>query len=49
VAPGEIDAVRSLLGSKPRPVGWQERRGQHALANAGEFIRRHRRHSGQKA
>jgi hypothetical protein len=23
---GEIDAVRALLGSKPRPVGWAERR-----------------------
>ena len=22
----EIDAIRSLLGSKPRPVGWSERR-----------------------
>ena len=22
----EIDAVRALLGSKPRPVGWQQRR-----------------------
>ena len=24
----EIDAIRELLGSKPRPVGWQERRGR---------------------
>jgi epsilon-lactone hydrolase len=23
---GEIDAIRALLGSKPRPVGWAERR-----------------------
>ncbi len=23
---GEIDAIRALLGSKPRPVGWSERR-----------------------
>ena len=22
----EIDAIRALLGSKPRPVGWAERR-----------------------
>ena len=22
----EIDAVRALLGSKPRPVGWSQRR-----------------------
>jgi monoterpene epsilon-lactone hydrolase len=22
----EIDAIRALLGSKPRPVGWIERR-----------------------
>ena len=22
----EIDAIRALLGSKPRPVGWLERR-----------------------
>ncbi len=22
----EIDAIRALLGSKPRPVGWQQRR-----------------------
>jgi monoterpene epsilon-lactone hydrolase len=28
MAPGEIDAVRSLLSSKPRPIGWQERRGR---------------------
>jgi monoterpene epsilon-lactone hydrolase len=26
VAEREIDAIRKLLGSKPRPVGWQERR-----------------------
>jgi epsilon-lactone hydrolase len=26
MAPSEIDAVRALLGSKPRPVGWEERR-----------------------
>ena len=23
---GEIDAIRSLLSSKPRPEGWEERR-----------------------
>ena len=22
----EIDAIRALLGSKPRPVGWRQRR-----------------------
>jgi acetyl esterase/lipase len=26
VAQSEIDAVRALLGAKPRPVGWEERR-----------------------
>ena len=26
--PGEIDVVRKLLGAKPRPVGWQERRAR---------------------
>jgi monoterpene epsilon-lactone hydrolase len=26
MAPREIDAIRELLGSKPRPVGWDERR-----------------------
>src|SRR5271169_1857597 len=26
MAPSEIDAVRALLASKPRPVGWEERR-----------------------
>ena len=26
MAQGEIDAVRALLSSKPRPVGWPERR-----------------------
>ena len=26
MAPSEIDAIRTLLGSKPRPVGWSERR-----------------------
>ena len=26
MAEREIDAIRQLLGSKPRPVGWQERR-----------------------
>ena len=26
MAPGEIDAIRTLLTSKPRPVGWEERR-----------------------
>jgi epsilon-lactone hydrolase len=26
VAHSEIDAIRALLGSKPRPVGWSERR-----------------------
>lgn len=25
---GEIDAIRSLLGAKPRPVGWDERRAR---------------------
>jgi monoterpene epsilon-lactone hydrolase len=24
----EIDAIRALLGSKPRPVGWGERRAR---------------------
>jgi monoterpene epsilon-lactone hydrolase len=28
MALSEIDAIRSLLGSKPRPVGWQERRSR---------------------
>jgi epsilon-lactone hydrolase len=28
VTVGEIDAVRALLSSKPRPVGWQERRSR---------------------
>ena len=26
MAKTEIDAIRALLGSKPRPVGWSERR-----------------------
>ena len=26
MAHSEIDAIRTLLGSKPRPVGWSERR-----------------------
>jgi epsilon-lactone hydrolase len=26
LAHSEIDAIRALLGSKPRPVGWAERR-----------------------
>jgi epsilon-lactone hydrolase len=26
MAPREIDAIRELLGSKPRPLGWDERR-----------------------
>src|SRR6478609_2311104 len=26
LAQHEIDAIRTLLGSKPRPVGWSERR-----------------------
>ena len=26
MAEREIDAIRTLLGSKPRPVGWSERR-----------------------
>src|SRR5258706_11635834 len=26
MAESEIDAIRALLGSKPRPVGWTERR-----------------------
>ena len=26
MAQSEIDAIRTLLGSKPRPVGWSERR-----------------------
>jgi epsilon-lactone hydrolase len=26
VAQSEIDAIRALLGAKPRPVGWEERR-----------------------
>ena len=26
MAQTEIDAVRALLSSKPRPVGWEERR-----------------------
>jgi acetyl esterase/lipase len=26
LAHSEIDAIRTLLGSKPRPVGWPERR-----------------------
>ena len=26
MAQGEIDAIRALLSSKPRPVGWPERR-----------------------
>ena len=24
----EIDSIRALLGSKPRPVGWDERRAR---------------------
>jgi epsilon-lactone hydrolase len=28
VAQSEIDAVRALLGAKPRPVGWEARRGR---------------------
>ncbi len=24
----EIDAIRALLGAKPRPVGWAERRAR---------------------
>jgi epsilon-lactone hydrolase len=28
VAQTEIDAVRALLGAKPRPVGWEERRNR---------------------
>jgi epsilon-lactone hydrolase len=28
VAVSEIDAVRALLGAKPRPVGWEARRGR---------------------
>ena len=28
MARGEIDAVRALLGSKPRPIGWAERRAR---------------------
>jgi monoterpene epsilon-lactone hydrolase len=28
VAQSEIDAIRALLGSKPRPVGWAERRAR---------------------
>ena len=26
LARSEIDAIRALLGSKPRPIGWSERR-----------------------
>ncbi len=26
MADSEIDSIRALLGSKPRPVGWAERR-----------------------
>jgi epsilon-lactone hydrolase len=26
MSPNEIDAIRTLLSSKPRPVGWTERR-----------------------
>jgi monoterpene epsilon-lactone hydrolase len=33
----EIDAVRALLSSKPRPVGWEERRQR--LDNVGSFWR----------
>ncbi len=33
MAQSEIDAVRALLGSKPRPVGWQERR--HRIEEVG--------------
>ena len=28
MAQSEIDAIRALLGSKPRPVGWAERRAR---------------------
>jgi hypothetical protein len=28
---GEIEAVRALLSSKPRPVGWAERRQRIVL------------------
>lgn len=33
MAQSEIDAVRALLSSKPRPVGWQERR--HRIEEVG--------------
>lgn len=33
MAQSEIDTVRALLGSKPRPVGWQERR--HRIEEVG--------------
>ena len=31
--PSEIDAIRTLLTSKPRPVGWAERR--HRIEEVG--------------
>src|ERR1700709_1897741 len=33
MAQSEIDVVRALLSSKPRPVGWQERR--HRIEEVG--------------
>jgi epsilon-lactone hydrolase len=33
MAQSEIDAIRSLLGAKPRPVGWEERR--HRIDEVG--------------
>ena len=33
MAESEIDAVRALLGAKPRPVGWEARR--HRLDEVG--------------
>jgi hypothetical protein len=34
MAQSEIDAVRALLSSKPRPVGWPERRKRIAEVGA---------------
>jgi hypothetical protein len=32
----EIETIPALLSSKPRPVDWAERRGEHALAQPPE-------------
>ena len=34
----EIDAVRALLGAKPRPVGWAERRARIEEVGAADPV-----------